>query len=135
MPLIAFDSGYLSAKDRKRDLQGQECIKILVGRDQRSTMVFAHTVSSKGVSHSPYNVQCMMRDLRRLGYNKLILKSDNKRSIVYQVIEMAKLSGIEVIPEFSATNDSQSNGLAERVVGLTKSKARSVIAGLEPRLR
>ena len=74
-----------------------------------------------------------MEDIRKLGFKQVILKSDKEPAIVRQVVEIAKMSGIEVIAEYSHTDNPQSNGMAERTVGAIKGKSRSIMAGLEAR--
>ncbi len=44
-------------------------MKMLISKDARIGVVFAHTIPAKGISVSEYNVECIIRDVRRLGYN------------------------------------------------------------------
>ena len=53
---------------------------VLVVHDRTSKSHFAHAVPSKGVSH-PYAERALCRDLTRLGYKKVILKSDGEPAI------------------------------------------------------
>ena len=53
---------------------------ILVVKDRKTKMVFARVVPEKGTH--PYVVKRLASDLSMLGYNKLVLKSDNEPAIV-----------------------------------------------------
>ena len=48
--------------------------KIIVAKDSRTKAMFAHAVRRKGVEQDRYAVDCLVRDLRWLGYSHVQLK-------------------------------------------------------------
>ena len=67
---------------RKKDIDPKLVLKILVVRDMKSKSIFAHAVKCKGSDEDGYAVQCLVDDVKWLGYSKVILKSDNGAAIL-----------------------------------------------------
>ena len=55
---------------------------MLLVRDDKSKSVSGHVVPQKGIDEKGFAVSSLVEDARRLGYSKLILKSDNGPAIV-----------------------------------------------------
>lgn len=53
---------------------------VLVVRDRESKALFKHLVPSKGVEHL-YSEQALFRDVKFLGYQSVIIKSDQEPAI------------------------------------------------------
>ena len=130
LPVLSYDYAFLSDHDMKNPKAEdpeqhpeQEVTRLLIGKDAKSKMHFAHGVQHKGVHHSSWNFQRVNDDIRKLGYNRLIVKSDKEPSIVAQIREAQRITGgVEIVEEHSHTGDPQSNGEVEQAVRTIKSK-------------
>ena len=95
VPLVAFDYAFMSDHEMK-DLKpvgdesaevsaetttGDSQDKIIVGRDRKSRTYTAIAVPSKGVDDTEYATRRVLRFLDFLGYEKIILKSDQERAL------------------------------------------------------
>ena len=78
---------------------------ILVLVDRASKSHWAHIVPQKGIGH-PYPVAAVLTDLRRSGYKKVIMKSDNENSIVALITAVQKHWTGELVPEHSPAYES-----------------------------
>ena len=112
-------------------------VKILVVRDMKSKSIFGHVVRSKG-SDEDFAVDCLVSDIKWLGYSKVILKSDNEPAIVKLLTETLKslrVEGLEqVCEEHPPPYDPQSNGGIEIGVKLIKGQLRTMRSDLESRV-
>ena len=88
-PVLNYDYGFMTEKDEEDVRLGrknpQQVTRLLVGRDSRSKMLFAHMIPHKGISHGSWNFERVNEDIAKLGYRMLILNQDNKPAIVAQV--------------------------------------------------
>jgi hypothetical protein len=105
--------------------------RLLVGKDSKSKMKFAHMIPCKGVSQSSWNFERVCEDLQKLHYKRLVLKNDKEPAVVAQVKAAQRVLGIEVVDELAHTNDPQLNGDAEQTVWTIKSKTTSIVSTLE----
>ena len=103
---------------------------VLVVHDRASKSHFAHAVPSKGVSH-PYAERALCRDLTRLGYKKVILKSDGEPAITALVRAVQANWQGQVVPERSPPYESRSNGAVERAVQTVQGQARTLKEALQ----
>ena len=74
VPVVSID--YMWLEERGHEERGSP---ILVGCDNRSGTIFAHVVLEKGANS--YAIKRLAGELGRLGYPKIILKSDQEPSI------------------------------------------------------
>ena len=75
----------------------------------------ANQVPAKG--GEAYAVKTLNYNIcQKLGYNRVIIQSDQERASKRLVDKVKLLKEVEVIPENSPVGDSQSNGNAENVV-------------------
>ena len=86
-PVVSFDYAFIGDDGEIGDQEGFEAAgegaaKVLVVRDSKSKAVFAHVVHAKGADAEGYAVDCLVEDVKWLGYNKIILKSDNEPAII-----------------------------------------------------
>ena len=140
VPILHYDYGFLTEKDeedvRLKRKELSQVTRLLIGRDSRSKMLFAHMIPRKGISHGSWNFERVNEDIAKLGYRRLIVKQDKEPAIVAQVREAQRIAGgIEVLDELAHTGDPQSNGAAEQAVWTVKSKTVSVLTTLESRIK
>ena len=118
--------------------------KVLLVRESKRNgqrpSYFAHAVPQKGVDENQYAVDCLVGDIEWLGYSKVVLKSDNERAIVRLAKESLKAIRIDGVieqagEEHSPEYDPQANGEIESAVGVVKGKTRTLMLGLEDRIR
>ena len=134
IPTVAFDymfvtSGHVYSRAEwsesdEKDVDPELVLKVLVVRDLKSKSLFAHAVKCKGVGDDGYAVQCLLDDVRWLGYSKVILKSDNEPAIVRLLTDALKalrVDGIDqAMEEHPPPYDPQANGAIEIGVKLVK---------------
>ena len=86
VPVVSVD--YMFLNERESEEKGDP---ILVGHDNKSGTFFAHVVKEKGAN--TYAIKRLVGEIRRLGYPKIILKSDQVpsiRALKEAVMEMKK---------------------------------------------
>ena len=123
VPTIGADYHYMG-------VEGEEgTVLMLVIRCGTTKMIFDMVVTSKGVNE--YMVRRVKQILDLLGYKKIIMKSDQESSLV-ALLDKVKIewSG-EMIPERSAVQDSQGNGMVESGVRTMGSQIRTLRSALE----
>ena len=134
VPVISWDYCYLSSSSHtKPDLTPTHESPVLVMWDSRSKGLFARLVPSKGTDFEGLDIvlKYFAADLDRLGYKKVVFRSDNEFAIVAFLKELKRYWTGEVIPEAASTGDPQSNGAAERAVRMIKGAARTIKDALE----
>ena len=110
VPTVAFDYDY--AFMSRSDEDDERLRPTLVVKDERTQMVAATFVDSKGAT--PYAVKFAAAFLKKLGYRKVVLKSDEEHSIMALKEAAAREAAIESVPEESPPGDHQANGLVEK---------------------
>ena len=93
----------------------------------------AHVLEEKGPSE--YAVKRISQDLKLLGHNKIILKSDNEASIIAlkQAIKR-RAEDSEIIMEESPVGESQSNGEVESTIKQVQGMFRTIKMSTESRI-
>ena len=142
VPLVAFDYAFMSSSkigERKSDdeeLEKTGQVKILVGRDRKSKCYSAIPVPCKGVDEGEYATRRVLRFLDVLGYENLILKSDQEFALG-KVLRSAKVhrgANTQTMLENSPVGDSRSNGFIESAVGRVEGQVRTLKLALEKHL-
>ena len=154
-PIVAFDYAFMSdkeatvqpkdiGKDRdevEKDEEKDSDVKMLVCRDNKSKVPAAISVPSKGVDENEYAVRRVLRFLDFLGYEKVILKSDQESAMKAVLSSVRAHRGIDTVwentqtmMEHSPVGDSQSNGLVERTIQSVESQVRTMKSALESNL-
>ena len=114
------------------DDSGPRGVNILVAKDSRSEALFAHVVPSKGVDERRFAVDMLVEDCKRLGYSRIILKSDNEVAIVRLLTESLKELRVsvgdlgQVMEEHPPPFDSQANGDAESAAKAIRGQVRTM---------
>lgn len=131
VPVVSVDYGFLGSggKGQNEGVKDSEN-PVLIVFDRRSKTIWAHPVPSKGIAH-PWPAKVLTDDLDKLGYKKVVLKSDMEPSIraLAQAVK-ASWTG-ELILEGSPVGQSQSNGEVERAVQSVHGLARTLKEALE----
>ena len=109
IPEIVFDYGFLGGKE------DEETLAVQVARDRRTRMLFAHVVPRKGMIND-HGAEALERDIERLGYKEIILKSDGEPALKSVQEEVKRRRKDPTILENSAPGDSRANGAAARAV-------------------
>ena len=113
-------------------ITGAKLQPILVMHDARSRGIYAHSVERKGPN--PGACKLMVDELDRMGYKRVVIKSDGEPSLVSFLDTITRAWNGEVIPEKSTRGDSQGNGEIERAIQTLCSQVRSMKIALDTRL-
>ena len=144
---VTSDGMYLRKDwDKIEDRENRSYLKVLVVQDSMHKNVFAHGIERKGADDDGYAVQCIVQDIQWLGFTKVILKSDNEKSIVRLLRESLKAlrvdgecadgQGMEQVgEEHPPPYDPQANGAVEAAVKSVKGLMRTMLYGLQVRLK
>ena len=107
---------------------------IQVMRDTKTGMLFAHHVPKKGMSNV-HGAREIIKDVERLGYDKIILRSDGEAALKSIQAEVARIREKETVLENSPVGDSKANSVAERAVQAFGEQFRVIREGLQQRLQ
>ena len=133
VPTVCFDFCFL------RD-PGGESVPVLVGREKRTKLMFAHVVPFKG-GGDDWLVGQLLRDLRKMGvHRKVILKSDQENAILDVLNGVCKPRGKEsdsavTLVESRPKGQSHSNCIAERAVQDLEEGVRTYGLDLDTKLK
>ena len=106
----------------------------MVMKCHTTRMMFAHIVMAKG-RQFPDSVAELIRDIRRLGYSRVVMRTDRENP-VKAVVSAVKDSGqIEVIPELSGADEHAQNGMAENGVQQVENQIRAIKLSVEENLQ
>ena len=134
VPVISIDYMWMGQENPSRETEESGSTPILVLHDRRTKMKYARMVEAKGQHW--YSQITLVRIIRQLGYNRIVLKSDGESSIVAlkeAVAKELKDDHIEVIMEESPTGSSGSNGEVERAIREIQGQIRTMKIALESR--
>ena len=106
----------------------------IVGKDDKSKIVFAHICLQKG-SSDKWVVKKILDDLDRLGYTDMILKSDGEPAILQLLEELKGQRSHPTLLQHPPAYDPQANGAAENAVQAFMGHLRALKIGLEARLQ
>ena len=93
--------------------KGEETFPILAVRDAKSQATFATWVPAKGTEH-PWVMKRVMMFIDALGYQDIILKSDQERSITAVQTYIKEKRVGQTILENNPVGDSKANGMVEK---------------------
>ena len=104
--------------------EGQDGLtKILVVKDRKMKNIFSHPVRAKGAAGETWIANRICKDIRGLGYNKIIIKCDQEPSIVEIQNEVIRRREAETTPENSPPRGSR-RATATLRTRLNKSRAK-----------
>ena len=119
--------------EREDLLAGEEVeMKVLVAKDSKSKIIFAHAVVTKGADEDGYAVTRLVEDIAWLGHTKLILKSDNEPAILKVLKDALKTARVDIAEleqirdEQAVKYDSKSNGDVENAVKQVATQFRTL---------
>ena len=112
VPEISMD--YMFLTGRGEEDEDDSGMPTIVLRDSETRIIRARLVPAKG-AHA-YAIKRIAKDLRLLGYNRYILKSDGEAAIVRLKEAVKAESAQHIICEESPVGDSQANGAIERAI-------------------
>ena len=143
LPTVCFDYMFLDGKT-----------PILVYKEKKSKMLYAHVVEQKGVGDGRL-IERIVKNLDALGYGRIIIKSDQEpamKDLTEEVREkrwadmhglmaavkvmrgaetIVDLTNGETVVEHSPVASSQSNGFIERAIQELQGQVRTVKAATE----
>ena len=99
VPTISIDYAFMNAKTAVEAKQ-----PIIVLKDRKSGTIKAHVVEEKGVN--AYAIKRIGQDIGLLGYNRIILKSDNEPAIMALKAAIKAERPEEIIMEESPVGES-----------------------------
>ena len=135
LPRVSLDYGQL-----EDTVEGEAGVKVtykkrfVVGRDRWSRFTFAHLVKCKGLGDDTV-VKKLTKSVDKLGYRKMVLKTDGEPALVAVQAAVAKNRDQDTLCENPPAHDHQANGDAERAVGELKAQMGAVKIGLEARIQ
>ena len=128
VPVVSIDYMFMSQKQGVGEEKG---MPILVMKDRESGTVMSRLVPEKGATG--YAVKRLAQDIDLLGYNKLVLKSDQEPAIIALKAAVKRENINNIILEESPVADSQGNGMVERAVQEVQGQVRTLKDALETR--
>ena len=128
VPIVGLDFCHPGEDD-----DGADKMDILVVKDSPSKALFSHACNSKAVDERV--AAKVVEDIESLGRKKIILRSDNDKSIkaLRKVISDTRIE--ETLQQDTPTYSSQSNGSTERGVQSVQGQIRVTKIALEQRLQ
>ena len=146
LPVVAFDDAFLSDRtgriiedEEVTDQGGFEndggIMKILVGHDSKSKCCVAIPVPQKGIDVDEWAVRETLKFLDFLGYQKLVIKSDQEKALgaVMQRVRMYRGANTQNMIENNPVGSSQSNGMVERRIQTVEGQVRTLRSAFEAR--
>ena len=112
-PTVSIDYAFLNEK-QEIDTGENLGMPILAIKDRTSGMIQSRVVPAKGTDK--FAIKRLVKDIELLGYNKIILKSDNEPSILALKKAVKEITKVEIIPEESPVGDHQANGEIENTI-------------------
>ena len=108
VPIIAMDFFFLGEPDVEKTMPA------VVIRDSISKALFAHVIPGKGLDYD-WTANQVVADIGRLGYPKVIIRSDQEPAITALVVKVKEIRDSqhkETMIEWSPKCDSNANGQA-----------------------
>ena len=111
VPTIRLDYMCMHSEQEKEEEKG---MPIVAAKDNETKMTMARAAPSKGVDS--YAVETVKRMVERLGYKKIIMKSDNEPAILALQEAVRRETDVEIVMEEVPVGDHQANGLVENAI-------------------
>ena len=145
IPVLAFDyliinrNNEVYIQDEGKEVQA-DSLKLLVAKDTFSKATFVHAVKNKGPGEDRYAVNCLVEDLKFLGYHRVGLKCDNEPAILKLLSEVLVAQKVQVDDmehvkttheEHPTAYDKGSNGFIENAIRTVQGLIRTLKLELE----
>ena len=130
VPVVSFDFCFA------RQVQQEKADPIIVMRDHRTRMTFAHLLPGKSTANEIYSkhvLNTVLRDLEYLAHKKVVLKSDQEPAMTALQNRIRQARDDQTILENSPVEDSSSNGAVEKAIQEVEGHIRMLVAALEAR--
>ena len=125
IPVVSIDYAYMESQSEDKGMP------MVITKDRSTKAVYADVVQEKGVNQ--YAVRRVSKNLQLIGHDKIILKTDNERSILALKEAVIREKPVTIIPEESPVKESQSNGEVENAVKQVQAKVRTLRLAIESR--
>lgn len=133
VPVISCDYCFMNSVDDTviTEETQKKHLPVLVVRDRLSKLTYAHVLPYKGVNQGPVGSKCLLNDLKRFGYPKMIMRYDPEPAL-NSTVEAAK-NGFDktLVLEKVPKGVSESKGEIERAVQTIEAQARTLRSALE----
>jgi len=129
VPVVSIDYMFMNEKQNAEEEKG---MPILVMKDRKTKMIWAHVVAKKG--RDGYAIKRISKNISLLGHRKIIFKSDGEPSIVALKEAVKAEQAIDMILEESPVGDHRANGEVEAAVKQVQAKIRTQKDALETRI-
>ena len=107
---------------KKEESEDPRGMPIIAMHDRKSKAVMAHVVHEKGPNE--YAISRVANEIRNLGYNKIIFKSDQEPAIKALKNKVKEeMTDVEIIMEESPVGDHKSNGEIENAIRRYRGKS------------
>ena len=105
-----------------------------MGKAESTGSVLAHAVTCKGLGDE-WVIKRIVRDMEELGLGHAIVKTDGEPAIVAVQNRLQALRHGRTVPRNPPAYNPQSNGPCEKAVQDVSAQLRTIILGLEARLK
>ena len=133
VPVISADYCFMNSVDDTviTDEVQKKHAPVLVVHDRWSKTIYAHVLPYKGVSQGHIGSKCLLNDLKKLGYPKMVMRYDPEPAL-NSVVEAAK-NGFdkELVLEKVPRGVSESKGEMKSAVQTIESQSRTLRSALE----
>ena len=133
VPVISADYCFMNSVDDTvitEEVQKKHA-PVLIIHDRWSKLTYAHVLPYKGVTQGPIGSKCLLNDLKKFGYPKMVMRYDPEPAL-NSVVEAAK-NGFDkqLVLEKVPKGVSESKGEIERAVQAIESQSRTLRSALE----
>ena len=128
VPVISADYCFMNSVDDTvitEEVQKKHA-PVLIVHDRWSKLTYAHVLPYKGVTQGPIGSKCLLNDLKKFGYPKMVMRYDPEPA-PNSVVEAAK-NGFDkqLVLEKVPKGVSESKGEIERAVQAIESQSRTL---------
>ena len=127
VPVISVDYMFMETDDK----DAGRGMPILVSRDRKTKWINAAVVTQKG--NCPYAVKRLSEDIGAMGYNRIVLKSDQEPAVKDLKARVKAERSEDIIMEESPAYEHRSNGEVERAIQTVQGQIRTLKSALESR--
>ena len=133
VPVISADYCFMNSVDDTvitEEVQKKHA-PVLIVHDRWSKLTYAHVLPYKGVTQGPIGSKCLLNDLKKFGYPKMVMRYDPEPAL-NSIVEAAK-NGFDkqLVLEKVPKGVSESKGEIERAVQAIESQSRTLRSALE----